>query len=125
MTGDSITGAEAQQLGLVMKAAPAADLDAEVEGLADRLALIDPDVLTVNKRIVKLGMELMGAHPAALGGGKRRPRPTPPAPPALSSSQARDEGLRQALHDRDGPFGDGRARVNGPERRDGEGRLVD
>jgi enoyl-CoA hydratase len=39
--------------------------------------------------------------------------------------QARDEGLRQALHDRDAPFGDGRARVNGPERRDANGRLVD
>jgi enoyl-CoA hydratase len=39
--------------------------------------------------------------------------------------QARDEGLRQALQDRDGPFGDGRARVNGPEKRDAQGRLID
>jgi hypothetical protein len=30
-------------------------------------------------------------------------------------------GSRQ---DRDGPFGDGRARVNGPEKRDAAGRLL-
>jgi enoyl-CoA hydratase len=38
--------------------------------------------------------------------------------------QSREEGLRRALQDRDGPFGDGRARVNGPEKRDAEGRLL-
>jgi enoyl-CoA hydratase len=125
MTGDSITGAEAQQLGLAMKAVPAADLEAEVEGLADRLALIDPDVLTVNKRIVNLGMELMGARTLQRLAVENDARGHNAAAARAFFRRARDEGLRQALHDRDGPFGDGRARVNGPERRDGEGRLVD
>ena len=125
MTGDCITGAEACQLGLVMKAVPKEDLEAEVEQLADRLALIDPDLLAANKRIINLGLELMGARTlqrlaaendvrghnskAALGFGQR----------------VREQGLHGALRERDGKFGDGRARVNGPERRDGKGRLID
>lgn len=125
MTGNSVTGAEAQQLGLVMKAVPAADLEAEVEGLADRLALIDPDVLTVNKRIVNLGMELMGARTLQRLAVENDARGHNAAAARAFFRQARDEGLRQALHDRDAPFGDGRARVNGPERRDATGRLVD
>ncbi len=125
MTGDSVTGAEAQQLGLVMKAVPAPDLEAEVEGLADRLALIDPDVLTVNKRIVNLGMELMGARTLQRLAVENDARGHNAAAARAFFRQARDEGLRQALHDRDEPFGDGRARVNGPERRDANGRLVD
>ena len=51
LTGDTVTGAEAQQIGLVLKAVPADLLEAEVEGLADRMALIDPDLLSANKRI--------------------------------------------------------------------------
>ena len=42
LTGDSVTGAEAQQIGLVLKAVPKDLLEQEVEQLADRLALIDP-----------------------------------------------------------------------------------
>ena len=52
LTGDMVSGAEAQQIGLVMKAVAAERLEAEVEQLADRLALIDPDLLSANKRIV-------------------------------------------------------------------------
>ncbi len=124
LTGDSITGAEAQQLGLVMKAVPPADLEAEVEQLADRLALIDPDVLTVNKRAINLGLELMGARTLQRLAAENDARGhTAAAARAFSQSAAKD-GLRQALRDRDSPFGDGRARVNGPERRDADGRLT-
>ena len=108
-----------------MKAVPAPDLEAEVEGLADRLALIDPDVLTVNKRIINLGMELMGARTLQRLAVENDARGHNATAARAFFRQARDEGLRQALHDRDDPFGDGRARVNGPERRDANGRLVD
>src|SRR5215467_14222470 len=62
LTGDTITGAEAARIGLVLKAVPAELLEAEVEGLADRLALVDPDLLSANKRIINIGLELMGAR---------------------------------------------------------------
>ena len=124
LTGDSITGSEAQQLGLVMKAVPDDDLEAEVEQLADRLALIDPDVLTVNKRIINLGLELMGARTLQRLAVENDARGHTAAAARGFFRQARDDGLRKALADRDGPFGDGRARVNGPEKRDANGRLL-
>ena len=124
MTGDSITGAEAQTLGLVMKAVTPEALEAEVEQLADRLALIDPDVLAVNKRIINLGLELMGARTLQRLAVENDARGHTAAAARAFFRQARDEGLRQALRERDAPFGDGRARVDGPERRDAEGRLV-
>jgi enoyl-CoA hydratase len=125
LTGDSVTGKEAQQIGLVLKSVPMEYLEREVEQLADRLALIDPDLLSANKRIINQGLELMGARTlqrmavendvrghnaaAALGFGKR----------------VAEMGLKGALRDRDGKFGDGKARVNGPELRDAKGKLVD
>jgi enoyl-CoA hydratase len=124
MTGDSITGAEAQQLGLVMKAVPAADLEAEVEGLADRLALIDPDVLSVNKRIINLGLELMGARTLQRLAVENDARGHTAAAARAFFRQSAEQGLGPALEQRDAPFGDGRARVNGPEKRDAEGRLI-
>ena len=39
---------------------PSDSLEEEVEGLADRFALVDPELLSANKRIVNVGMELMG-----------------------------------------------------------------
>ena len=62
LTGDTVTGTEAQAIGLVMKAVPGEDLENEVVGLASRMAKIDPDLLSANKRIVNLAMELMGAR---------------------------------------------------------------
>ena len=62
LTGDTVTGREAAHIGLVLKSVPADVLEAEVEGLADRLAQIDADLLAANKRIINLGLELMGAR---------------------------------------------------------------
>ena len=125
LTGDMISGAEAQQIGLVLKAVPKEHLENEVEQLADRLCMIDRDLLSANKRIINQGLELMGARTlqrmavendvrghnaaAALGWGERVQR----------------LGLRDALRERDGKFGDGRVRVNGPETRDADGFLID
>ena len=61
MTGDSISGRDAAELGLVLKSVPADALEAEVEGLADRFALVDIDVLSASKRICNIGLKLMGA----------------------------------------------------------------
>jgi len=56
LTGDSIRGKDAAQLGLALKAVPAEQLEAEVQELAARLAQIDPDLLSANKRIVNIGL---------------------------------------------------------------------
>ncbi len=125
MTGDTITGREAALIGLAMKAVPANLLEAECEGLADRMALIDPDLLAANKRIVNLGLELMGARTlqrlAAENDGRAHLAPGT----ERFRRVAKEQGLRTALQERDRQFGDGRARVDGPEIRDAQGRLIE
>ena len=125
MTGDTVTGREAALIGLAMKSVPANLLEAECEGLADRLALIDPDLLAANKRIVNLGLELMGARTlqrlAAENDGRAHLAPGT----QRFRKVAKEQGLRAALQERDRQFGDGRARVDGPEIRDANGRLVE
>jgi enoyl-CoA hydratase len=125
LTGDSVTGKEAAQIGLVLKSVPADLLEQEVEQLADRMALIDPDLLSANKRTLNLGLELMGARTLQRLAceGDVRGHNTASARDFLRSFL--DKGLRETFRERDAKFGDGRARVNGPEIRDDEGRLVD
>ena len=60
LTGDTINGPETQQIGLVLKSVPMENLEQEVEQLADRLEMIDPDLLSANKRIINMALELMG-----------------------------------------------------------------
>ncbi len=123
LTGDTVTGAEAAQIGLVLKAVPADLLAAEVEGLADRMALIDPDLLAANKRIVNIGLELMGARTLQRLAAENDARAHLAEAARAFRTTAREKGLRAALRERDEKFGDGRARVDGPELRDDKGRL--
>jgi len=125
LTGDTVTGAEAQQIGLVLKAVPADLLEAEVEGLADRMALIDPDLLSANKRIINLGLELMGARTLQRLASENDVRGHNTRAAGDYMRSVREVGLRETLRQRDAKFGDGRARVDGPEIRDDEGRLID
>lgn len=125
LTGDTVTGAEAQQLGLVLKAVPEEHLEAEVEGLADRMALIDPDLLSANKRIVNLALELMGARTLQRMAAENDVRGHNTQAARDYRSSVQEIGLRETLRNRDGKFGDGRARVNGPELRDDAGNLID
>ena len=60
LTGDVIRGKDAARLGLVLQSFPAAELDAEVDKLAQRIALMDPALAAAHKRIVNAGLELMG-----------------------------------------------------------------
>ncbi len=125
LTGDTVTGKEAQQIGLVMKAVPAALLEQEVEQLADRLALIDPDLLAANKRIINLGLELMGARTLQRLAAENDVRGHNTAAARGYMKSVAEHGLKTTLRARDAKFGDGRARVDGPEIRDAEGRLVE
>lgn len=124
LTGDTVTGQEAAKLGLVLKSVPGDMLEAEVEGLVDRMAMIDTDLLTANKRIINVGLELMGARTLQRLAAENDAR-AHLAPSVREFGRiAREEGLKAALHWRDARFGDGRARVEGPEIRDEQGRLA-
>ena len=124
LTGDTVTGAEAAQIGLVLKSVPANYLQQEVESLVDRMVMIDTDLLSANKRIVNIALELMGARTMQRFGSENDAR-AHLAPSVREFGRiAGEQGLKAALHWRDAKFGDGRARVNGPEIRDENGRLV-
>lgn len=104
LTGDTLSGAQARELGLVVETAPADALDHLVLGLAQRMACIDRDLLVANKRVVNMGVELMGRSQlqrfAALNDavGHR-------SPGALAFSERIAEvGLRQAVRERDAAF---------------------
>jgi enoyl-CoA hydratase len=104
LTGDTLSGREAQEIGLVVATAPADELDQTVLDLASRMALIGRDLLIANKRVVNLGVELMGRSQlqkfSAINDavGHR-------APEALTfSARIGEIGLRQAVRERDAAF---------------------
>lgn len=59
-TGDKITGTEAAEMGLVLKAVPADELDAEVERLAERMATVPINQLMMQKMVINQAIEAMG-----------------------------------------------------------------
>jgi enoyl-CoA hydratase len=124
LTGDTMSGSDAAKIGFALKSVPADLLEAEVEGLADRFAAVDTALLAANKRIVNLGMELMGAGTLQRLASENDARGhTAPAARQMFKDIG-NKGIKQAVADRDAPFGDGRVRVDGPEVRDAEGRLL-
>lgn len=56
-TGDKITGREAADMGLVLNAVPAVDLDAEVEAMAERMAAVPINQLAMQKMVINQAME--------------------------------------------------------------------
>ena len=59
-TGDKVTGVEAADMGLVLKAVPADELDAEVERLAERMATVPINQLMMQKMVINQAIEAMG-----------------------------------------------------------------
>lgn len=125
LTGDTITGREAQKIGLVLKSVPPDLLEQEVEQLADRLSKIDPDILSINKRSVNLALELMGAKTTQRLAAELDARGHNAEAAGRFRKSIKESGLKAALKQRDAPFGDGRAKVDGPETRDRNGWLID
>lgn len=113
MTGDILLGRDAAKLGLVLDAVPAEELDDFAMDLAQRVALVDPELNSTHKRIVNMALEQMGMMTmqrlavemdarAHLGTGPRR---------AGFRKDMAESGFKQALANRDGAFGDGIVRL--------------
>ena len=60
LTGDTVDGREAERIGLVLKAVPAAELDAEVETLAARMTSVPVNQLMMQKLMINQALENMG-----------------------------------------------------------------
>jgi enoyl-CoA hydratase len=125
LTGDTVTGSEAQSIGLILKSVPSEHLEQEVESLASRMSHIDPDLLSANKRIINTGLELMGARTLQRMAAENDVRGHNTKAASNYRNSVAEKGLKATLQERDAKFGDGRAKVFGPEIRDDEGRLID
>ena len=125
LTGDTVTGSEAQSIGLILKSVPGENLEQEVEGLASRMSNIDPDLLSANKRIINTGLELMGARTLQRMAAENDVRGHNTKAASNYRDSVVEKGLKKTLQERDAKFGDGRAKVFGPEIRDDEGKLIE
>jgi len=59
-TGDKITGREAEEMGLILKAVPDDQLDAEVEAMAARMASVPVNQLAMQKMVINQAIEQSG-----------------------------------------------------------------
>ena len=115
LTGDTIRGEDAAKIGLVLKSVPGDILAEECEYLCDRMALIDHHVLSANKRVLNMGLELMGARLLQRYAAEMDARGhKAPAGKAFFSS-VKELGLKGAFDARDAPFGDSMVSVGGPD----------
>ncbi len=62
LTGDTIDGLQAAAWGLVLEAVPAASLDERVEELAERIAGVPVNQLTMQKLMINQAYDNMGLH---------------------------------------------------------------
>jgi enoyl-CoA hydratase len=104
LTGDTLSGSEAREIGLVVATAPSEALDGVVLELARRMALIGRDLLVANKRVVNTGVELMGRSQlqrfAALNDAIGHRSPVARA----FSARIEEVGLGRAVRERDAAF---------------------
>src|SRR5262249_24842654 len=109
----SLSGKDAAEIGLALKSYPADQLETEVMRLADRMGLVDPHLLSANKRLVNLGLELMGARTVQRSGARIDARGHL-APTAIEfRATMREHGVKRAFQKRDSAFGSGFASVRG------------
>jgi len=110
LTGDSITGVEAAQLGWANASFPEPELEARVLEIAQRIASVPMDLVQLNKRVVHRQMEIMGLHTGIRAGSELCALGTHQKSMHEFLAKMREQGLTQALQQRDAPFGDYRVK---------------
>lgn len=110
LTGDAVDGRTAERIGLASIAVPAERVMDEARALAERIALLPANQLAMMKLLVNQAVENMGLATTQMLGtlfdGIARHTPEGVA----WRERARTAGVKQALTDRDAPFGDYGAR---------------
>lgn len=110
LSGDLVCGQDAAKIGLVLASAAPERLDEEVTTLAQRLATVDPELLTTNKRIVNIALELAGAGTLARLAAEMDSRAHLTRAKKEFDADVAALGFKAAARRRDAPFGDGIAR---------------
>ena len=106
LTGDSLSGREAVEWGLASECAPAAELDAAFEALLERVARLPVNQLVMHKLLVNQALYAQGMHATQVLGTffDGISRHTPEAHDFTRKAAA--EGFKEAVRERDEPFGD-------------------
>jgi enoyl-CoA hydratase len=106
LTGDSLTGEQAAEWGLATEAAPAEELDARFERLLERVARLPLNQLVMMKMLVNQSLYAQGLHQTQLLGtffdGVARHTEEGHA----FVRRAAEGGFKEAVRERDEPFGD-------------------
>jgi enoyl-CoA hydratase len=105
LTGNSVTGKEAVELGWVAKSFPADELEEQVMRELRPMSQIAPDLLSANKQSLNQAYEIMGFRTALATGWQWHLLSGHSRPGAGQFGDAmREGGLRSALEWRDGAF---------------------
>jgi len=106
LTGDSLTGAQAEEWGLATEAAPAADLDQRFEELLERVARLPINQLVMMKLLVNQSLYAQGLHQTQLLGTFFDGIARHTAEGHSFVRRAAEAGFKEAVKERDEPFGD-------------------
>ena len=119
-TGDIISGLDAARINMVLDAVPADRLDEEAWNLARRVALVDPEILATHKRVINMQMELAGSRLSQRYAAEQDARAHLSTGPRRSRfrSDMAEHGLKEALKNRDEPFGNNRITLHARAKRD-------
>jgi enoyl-CoA hydratase len=106
LTGDSLTGRQAEEWGLATEAAPPGELDQRFEALLERVARMPINQLVMMKMLVNQGLYAQGLHQTQLLGTffDGVARHTEEGHGFVH--RAAEAGFKEAVRDRDEPFGD-------------------
>ncbi|MCZ6870786.1 MAG: crotonase/enoyl-CoA hydratase family protein [Gammaproteobacteria bacterium] len=100
-TGDLITGKEAAEIGLVLEAVPAEELDDRVQALAERMQGVPRNQLMMHKLMINQAIENMGLQQtqmfATLFDGAARHSPEG----VWFKKRSEEVGFKQAVQERD------------------------
>jgi enoyl-CoA hydratase len=105
-TGDCLSGAEALEWGLAIEAPPPEELDERTEILVQRIALMPLNQLQMMKLLVNQQVYSQGLHATQLLGTVFDGITRHTAEGYAFQQRAAEAGFRQAVKERDDPFGD-------------------
>jgi enoyl-CoA hydratase len=105
-TGDSLSGREALEWGLAIEAPPAEQLDERAEALVQRIAQVPWNQLAMMKLLVNQSLYGQGLHQTQLLGTVFDGITRHTAEGYAFQQRAAEVGFRQAVRERDEPFGD-------------------
>jgi enoyl-CoA hydratase len=106
LTGDEISAAEAARIGMILETVPDADLLARASALAERMARLPTNQLVMLKLLCNQTAEHMGLGQTRLLGTLFDGIARHTQEGLDFVARAQDVGFRQAVRERDDPFGD-------------------